>query len=362
MKKKVFRPEQLNASFEILRFLVAILIAFGISLIIISFSTAEPVKTIANLFIGPFTSVRRFSTVLEKMIPLTFAGLAVCVMFKANQFNLAAEGALFFGALISAMVAIYMPGPSLLVKMTAILAAGFAGAMVTVIPGILKIKWKCSEMVVSLMLNYVVLYFSTFLFNQTIKDPNSAYKTSFPFQDGVTLQNLIPRTRLHSGIFLLILFIVLTYTFIYKTKWGYQLRITGSNIKFAQCSGIKVTAIILLSQLLGGMIAGVGGGTEMLGIYNRFQWSSLPGYGFDGVVINILARENPAFIPFAAFFVSFIRIGADYMYKQSDVAAEIVAIIEGLIIILVAASAFLATWRHKMTTRLSKEQIAKEGN
>lgn len=358
--KKLITPEKFNIYFELLRFLVAILIAFGISLIIISFSTNQPLKTIAYLFIGPFTSIRRFSTVLEKMIPLTFAGLAVCLMFKANQFNLSAEGALFLGALVSAIVAIYMPGPPLLIKIVALLAAGLAGALVTLLPGILKVKWKCNEMVISLMLNYVVLYFSTFCFNQTIKDPDSAYKTSFPFQEGVNLQNIIPRTRLHSGIFILLVFVGLTYIFIYKTHWGYKLRLTGSNYKFAKCSGIPVVAIILMSQVLGGLIAGIGGATEMLGIYNRFQWSSLPGYGFDGVVINILARENPAFIPVAAFFVSFIRIGADYMYKQSDVASEIVAIIEGLVIILVAAAAFLASWKHKMTIRMSKELVVKE--
>ncbi len=361
MKTKLVTPEKWNTYFELLRFLVAILIALAISLIIISFSNNDPLRTISNLFIGPFTSVRRFSTVLEKMIPLTFSGLAVCIMFKANQFNLAAEGALFFGALISAMIAVCMPGPAILVKITAIVAAGLAGAFVTMIPGILKIKWKCNEMVISLMLNYVMLYFSTFLFNQTIKDSDSAYKTSFPFQEGVILQNIIPKTRLHSGIFIVAIIVVLVYIFIYKTQWGYKLRVTGSNVQFAQCSGIKVAGVILMSQILGGMIAGIGGGVEMLGIYNRFQWSSLPGYGFDGVVINILARENPAFIPVAAFFVSFVRIGADYMYKQSDVAAEIVAIIEGLVIILVAASAFLASWKHKMTTKLSKELLRKDG-
>lgn len=356
MKKKL-TVERFNFYFELLRFAVAIFIAFGISFIIISFSSDAPLAAIGNLFIGPLTSVRRFSTVLETMIPLTFAGLAVCVMFKANQFNLAAEGSLFLGALTSAIMAIYMPGPPILVIILSLLAAGLVGAGVCAIPGFLKVKWGCSEMVVSLMLNYVVLYFGTFIFNQVAKDPQSAYKASYTFQEGVNLSTLIPRTRLHAGIFIVAVFVLLTYIFMYKTKWGYRLRVTGSNLPFAKCAGLGVAGVIMMAQLIGGFIAGVGGGTEMLGMYSRFQWSSLPGYGFDGVILNILARENPAYIPVAAFFIAYLRIGADYMYRQSDVASEIVAIIEGLVIVLVAATAFLATFRHKMTTKVSRNLV-----
>jgi len=243
----------------------------------------------------------------------------------------------------------------------AMIAAGITGAIVCAIPGMLKIKWKCSEMVVSLMLNYVMLYFGTYIFNQVARDPNSAYKASYTFREGVTLSNIISGTRLHSGIFIVIFFVIATYIFMFKTKWGYKLRVTGSNINFAKCTGIGVAGVILSSQLIGGFIAGVGGSTEMLGMYTRFQWSALPGYGFDAVILNILAKENPAYIPVAAFFVAYLRIGADYMYKQSDVAAEIVAIIEGLVIVLIAAVAFLAKFKHKMTTKVSKNLLESGG-
>jgi len=360
-KSKKMSIGQFNAWFEMLRFLLAIIIAFAISFIIMSFSTDSPLAAIGNLFVGPLTSVRRLSTVLETMIPLTFAGLAVSVMFKANQFNLAAEGALFMGALTAAILAIYMPGPPIIVIIASMIAAGIVGSLVCAIPGFLKIKWNCSEMVVSLMLNYVVLYFGTYIFNQVARDPDSAYKASFKFREGVNLSNIIPRTRLHAGIFIMLVFVVLTYIFVFKTKWGYKLRVTGSNIHFAKCAGISVAGVIMSSQLIGGFIAGVGGSTEMLGMYSRFQWSSLPGYGFDGVILNILAKENPAYIPVAAFFVAYLRIGADYMYKQSDVAAEIVAIIEGLVIVLVAATAFMSKFRHRMTTRVSKNLLESGG-
>jgi len=361
IKIKKNKVDKFNSYFEIFRFTLAILIAFAISFVIISFFSEHPIKAIVNLFVGPLTSVRRFSTVIEKMIPLTFAGLAVCVMFKANQFNLAAEGSLYLGALVAAIGAIYMPGPPILVIITCLLAAGIVGSIVCFIPGYLKVKWKCSELVTSLMLNSVVLYFGTFIFKRFASDKNSAYAASYTFQKDINLSQIIKNTRLHAGIFIVAVFVVLTYLFINKTKWGYNLRVTGSNIKFAKSAGIATASVIIYSQLIGGFIAGVGGGTEMIGMYTRFQWMSLPGFGFDGVILNIIAKQNPAYIPVAAFLISYIRIGADYMYRQSDVASEIVAIIEGLIIMLIAATAFLANWRHKMTTKLSKELLENGG-
>lgn len=354
------RMDKFLSRFEIVRFLLAILIAFSVSFIILSIFSDSPVQSIVNLIIGPLTSVRRFSTVIEKAIPLTFAGLAVSVMFRANQFNLAAEGALYLGSLVAATIAIFMGGNPIFVTIVAILSAGLVGSIVTAIPGFLKVKWNVSELVVSIMLNTIILFFGTFLFNRFIRDINSAYAASYEFQEGVGLPVILQNTRLHLGIVIVIVFVIGVYFFINKTKWGYKITVTGSNKEFAKSVGINTTWMIMLAQLVGGFIAGVGGGVEMLGLYTRFQWMALPGFGFDGVVLNIIAKGNPKYIPLAALLVSYIRIGADYMYRQSGVAPEIVAIIEGILIILIAANAFLAKWKHKMTVDISTKEIKKE--
>jgi general nucleoside transport system permease protein len=100
--------------------------------------------------------------------------------------------------------------------------------------------------------------------------------------------------------------------------------------------------------VIGGFIAGMGGSIEVLGMYTRFSWQALPGYGWDGVIVAILARNNPLFVPVAAFFLAYLRIGADIMARYSDVPNEFVALIQGTIIILIAASSFLETYRHKL--------------
>ena len=130
---------------------------------------------------------------------------------------------------------------------------------------------------------------------------------------------------------------------------------TGRNIRFARYTGLNTTAIIAYSQLIGGFIAGVGGSVEVLGMYDRFQWQSLPGYGFDGIVVAILAKNKPHYIPIAAFFLAYLKIGADKMATSTDVTAEMVLIIQGVIIMLAAAQAFLSKWRQKALIKMQQE-------
>jgi simple sugar transport system permease protein len=127
--------------------------------------------------------------------------------------------------------------------------------------------------------------------------------------------------------------------------------VIGKNIRFARYSGINTDRAIILSQVLGGFIAGVGGSIEVLGMYRRFTWQLLPGYGWTGIIVAILARNNPVYIPVAAFFLAYMRIGADIMSRSTDMPNEFVAIIQGIIIILIAASSFLARQRHKMVVK-----------
>jgi len=147
-----------------------------------------------------------------------------------------------------------------------------------------------------------------------------------------------------------------------KTRWGYRIRLTGANAKFAQYSGIDTNAVIVYSQVIGGFIAGLGGSIEILGMYTRFSWQTLPGYGWDGVIVAILARNNPIFVPVAAFFLAYLRIGADIMSRYSDVPNEFVTLIQGTIIILIAASSFLAKYRHRMVFKEATRQVAEGGS
>jgi len=341
--------------FEVGKVLIAVLIALLLGFIIILLVSEEPWYAFKSFLYGTLRSPRRIGNFIEMAIPLVFTGLAVSMVFEARQFNIGAEGQFFFGAVVATIFGIIFELPAIIHIPLVLIAAMGGGVLVGAIPGFLKARWGASELVSSLMLNYVFFRLGLYLINNHYRDTSAGAMVSWPIKQTAWLKQFIPGTRIHWGIFLAIGAVIFAYFFLYRTRWGYALRMTGLNKEFATYSGISVTAVIVYSQIIGGAIAGLGGASEMLGIYRRFQWQMLPGYGFDGIIIAILARNNPVLIPIAALFLAYIRSGADIMARMSDVPAEVVAIIQGVIILLVTAQAFLSKYHHRFVVKEAKE-------
>jgi ABC-type uncharacterized transport system permease subunit len=358
--KKELTSKTIENRFEVFRVVVAIAIAMAVALILIFFTSKQPLEALNWFLLGPIKSLRNFGNVLQLFIPLTFAGLAIAVMFQCNQFNMAAEGAFFIGGIGAAIIAVKITLPIGIHPFVGILTGAVLGAVVCAIPGIFKVKWGANEVVSSLMLNYIMLFLGTYILQYFLLDPSAGYPASNLFPDTARLPVIIPKTGVHTGIIIVAVLVLLVYLFMYRTKWGYAIRITGQNDKFAKYSGVGVGSTIILSQLVGGALAGAGGATQVLGMYTRFSWTSLPGYGFDGIIISILAKNNPAYVPMAAFFLAYLRIGADIMSRKTDIAPEVVAIVQALIILLVAAKMFLDKYKHRLIVKNSQNQLLKK--
>lgn len=345
--------------FDILRTILSVLIAIGISFIIIFMLSDQPFEAIKYLLIGPFTSKRNMGNVIEAMIPLIFTGTGVCIMFSANQINLAGEGAFHVGGLFAACVGMSLSA-RFVTPVTALIIAGVSGAIFTAIPAVMKIKTTANEMVSSLMINYLALNFGNYMLNNVIGDPKAS-AASYALTDAAELPVMFGGTRIHVGLLVAIAVAILGYLFLYRTKFGYELRLTGENEEFARYSGISIVRVILLSQLLGGFVAGLGGGVEMLSpLYSRFTWTSLMGYGWDAIIICTLSKKNPLYTPFAALFLAYLRTGASIMARRTDVTLEIVQITQGIIILLVVAEQFLSKYKHKMIAKEAKAALKEE--
>jgi len=343
-------------SFQVLRTLTAVGIALLLGFVITLFVSERPLEAFGYFLGGPFTSVRRFGAFLEAAIPLTFCGLAISLVFSASQFNIGADGQFFIGAIATTAAGIYLKLPPIVHAVVALGCGVAAGALAGFIPGFLKSRWGASELVSSLMLNYVLFRLGMYFLTYKMRDPAVGALVSLELKPSSYLGQFLPPTRLHTGIFVLVLTVVFCYYFLYRSKWGYEIRMVGMNRSFAEYSGISVASVILYSQVISGGIAGLAGAVEMLGIYRRFQWLASPGYGFDGVIIAILARNNPLLVPVAAVFLAYLRTGADVMAMYSDVTSEMVSIIQAAIILLVTAEAFLSGYRHRMVVREAKRR------
>lgn len=367
--------------FTIIRSLVAILIALLVATILIFISSSgnsfqaklsATQEALKQMLAGPVFrfskkngtvfEFKRLADILAAMIPTVFTGLSVCVMFSANQFNLGAEGGIMLGAFISAMAAIYIPLPPGMHAFVAVLLGGLAVAVVMLIPALLKTKLNVSEMVCSLMLNYIIMYVIKFLMNTYLADKSRGQIQSYAFVSTSGIAPIIDNTvfsgaKLTWGFIIAIVAVVLCGLFMYRSRWGYAIRMIGINQDFAQYSGMKVGSIIVLSQLLGGFLAGTGGGIEMLGRYTSFSWSALPGYGWTGITIAILAGNNPWMVPLAAFFMAYLSKGCDLMATYAKVPAQLIDIVQGVIFLFFAAEQFLSRYRQKLVVKSAQEEI-----
>ena len=359
--------------FSLVRGTAAILMALAVAALLIFVSSdgagageklAQTADAMRQLLIGPAfkstggISAKNLSDVLAAMIPIVFTGLATCVMFSANQFNLGAEGGIMLGAFVASMVAIYVPLPPVVLPIAAVLAGALSVGAMMLIPAVLKAKLGVSEMVNSLMLNYVVLYFIKYLLNSHLADKSKGQIMSYPFQAHAAIPQLIDNgSKLSWGFVVALIFVVLVYLFMYRTRWGYSIRMIGINQDFAMYSGMKVAAVVILSQVLGGLLAGMGGGIEVLGRYTTFNWNTLPGYGWTGITVAILAGNNPAFVPLAAFFMAYLNKGCNLMSTYCGVPSQLIDILQAVIFVFFAAEQFLSGYRQKLVVKSTQEEL-----
>lgn len=360
-------------AFSVVRGTLAILISLLVASVLI-FISAEGEgfgeklgatgEALVNMLVRPlFKKDGSFSTknvtdILAVMIPTIFTGLSVCVMFSANQFNMGAEGGSMLGAFVAGMCAVYVPMVAGLHPIFCVLMGAIACGLMMLIPGILKAKLNVSEMVCSLMLNYVIMYVIKYVLNSHLADKSKGQIMSYPFKETALIPQLIDNgSKLTWGFVVAIIFVALVALFLFRSRWGYAIRMIGINKDFAKYSGIRVTGVIVMSQVIGGMLAGIGGGLEMLGRYDTYRWSSLPGYGWTGITIAILAGNNPIFVPFAAFFMAYLNKGCNLMATHSGVPAQLIDIIQAVIFLFFAAEQFLSRYRQKLVVRSTQQEL-----
>lgn len=222
------------------------------------------------------------------------------------------------------------------------------------IPSILYTKFRSVTIVTSLMMNYVALYLGLYIILNPLRDPTAGFEASYPFQESAKIPKLFD-TRISSGIILAIIVVIFAIFLLNKTTFGYRVLTVGNNPRFANYSGIKVNKTIILVSLLSGFISGMGGGTEILGNYDRFMYSDFTNHGWDGMMISVMCQNNPKLIPIGALFIAYLQTSADTLNLTSKIPPELIEIVQAIIIIFVAAKKFLKNWEHKTIVNESND-------
>ena len=335
------------------------MIAYGVTLLCIMIISDDPGNAVYMFAIGPFTSKRRFGQLIGKFIPYLLTGTGMCFVYASNRFNLIGEGTyLMSGCMVALFATQILPAqtPHLLFVLILIVVGALTGAAFGSIPAILREKVKINETVVSIMMNYALLYGATYIVKTKMYDTSITYMASEALPAGAKLTTLVRGTQIHTGLFVGILAVIVTALIFYKTPLGYNIRICGSNAKFAKTVGIGMTGSLISAQVLGATLSGIGGTIDILGIYDRYMWTGLTNMGFDGLLVAVLSKKNPAFVPLGAFLLAYMRTGAAILNYTTEIPIEFVDIMQAIIILLIAAEHFMGGFKEKLIFNVSKKK------
>jgi simple sugar transport system permease protein len=321
---------------SLLSIVVALICSFAVTSWIIALIGADAKTVLGSIIKGSFGTRNAVIDTLIKSTPIFITGLATVVAYRAKVWNIGQEGQLYAGAMgvtfvVLATQSLNLPAgvfiPLLLV--TSVVAGAIWGG----IPGFLKARFNVNEIIVTVMLNYVVLYLCTFLLGGAWQEPGSHYYNSIRFPETTNLP-LLFGTRLHSGFLIALLLALFTYFLLWHMKLGYEIRATGNNPSAARYKGIDTRKITLVVMLLSGAISGLAGGIEVLGVHHRLVYGFSSGFGFTGILIALLGRLHPLGVAPAAIFFGALHNGSSSMIIHSNVPRELITAIMGFVIIM----------------------------
>ena len=338
---------------------LSVVLAFAIGAIIMVALGANPVKALSSLFRGAFGTTAAIGTTLNKATPLIFTALCACFAYKCGVFNLGGEGQFLFGATMGFVVVHCLNLTGIVGILVALVVGAIAGGIWGMIPGILKITRGLNEMIISIMLNYVATLFMGVIYTSWIRDTNMPQTPSV--DTSLMLAKVIPGMRFTWSFVIAVVVGLVLYYCLYWTSSGFKLRAVGLNMTASRFNGFPVKRFILLSFVISGAMAGLGGAADLLGTQYRLINGYGAGYGFDGVAMALIGQLHPVATVVVAIFFAALRVGSTSMQVSTGVPTSVSDIIQALVIVFSVAGMALTklpefeALRLKLTSKKEKE-------
>jgi simple sugar transport system permease protein len=340
LKNEYLIPFLLNLSIPFLALISALLV----SSIFLAIAGVNPFNACISIFTSSLGTSYGLTETIVKMIPLLFVSTGISIAYRTGITNIGGEGQIIMGALMGTVVALFFSHLPSYILLPLIFTAGFiGGGFYGLIPATLKAYLNVNEILTTVMLNSIALQILYLLLRGVLMDPQEiAYGTGYPQSAPITksawLFKLIGGTRLHTGIFIALLFSVTAWILLWKTTIGYRMRAVGKNTVASECSGINVKKYLILAMFLSGGLAGLAGMVEVSGIHHRLLDGISGGYGFSGIVTALFGKLHPlACIP-ASFLFGALLVGSDMLQRTSGIPGSMVYVIQGLVVIFIVSS------------------------
>ena len=327
--------------------LLAIVLTILSGIIIFSVLDKDPWLSLYTFFIQPLTTGFGFTELIVKATPLILIGAGLSIGFKANVWNIGAEGQFTMGAIAGGGTALFLSNQESLLVLPAVLVMGIIGGAVWgMIPAFLKTKYNANEILTSLMLSYVALLMLSYLVHGPWRDPGGYnFPESEIFSDSAMLPVLLQGTRLNLGTIFALLSVLITYLLLSRTVLGYQFKVAGLAPLAARYAGFNRSKLIWLSMIISGGLAGLAGIAEVSGTIGQLLPSVSPGYGFTAIIVAFLGRLNPIGVLFAGLVLALTYIGGENAQIEIGLPAAVTGLFQGIILFYLLACDVLARYR-----------------
>lgn len=329
---------------------MAILIGWLVGALIIAASGENPFAGIWGLIEGGFGSPHALSTTLVRATPIAFSGLAAALAWGSGYPSMGAQGQMVMGALTSAVVATYVPGPSWVVVLVSMLCGMLAGMLYSLLSAWVSEAFEVYLLIGTLMFNYVADYAASYLTTYVFMDPYASDRLAVQTQHvgDAILPRIFSSYSLHYGFFIIIAVTIFMSFLMKKTSFGYKTRMGGLNANFARYGGINSVKTMYTTLMLSGALAGLGGAVEVFGSKYRYvdDMITSPGFSWNGITASLMAGNNPIGVLFSAIFLGGLTTGGTAIEFSMNIPAEITTIIQGVITMLVTAK-FVMTMKKK---------------
>lgn len=334
-------------------YVLAILAAFAITAVIIALLGHDPLEAFRAVLTNSFRNSFGLVQTLHKWTALTLLALAFAIPLAAGRFNIGGEGQLILGAVGAVAVGITfsdIPLPILLPLL--LVSAVLAGAAWAGISAWLMARFKVNEILSTVLLNFVSFEILDYLASHTWPDVGAGGAVTLPIGTGGELPT-IGRPPMHVGVILVVLLAVALAVLAKRSVPGFELRAVGLNERAAALHGIRTSRVAVGSMILGGALAGLAGGIEVAGVHHRMLEGIQSNFLLLGIIIGLIARGSLAAVPLVAFGIAVLEVGAGSMQRVSGAPAELVLILEGLILLFVLMSDVVVSRRSARRSKVS---------
>ncbi len=331
-----------SIGFPVLSVIVAFLLA-AIFLAAMGYNVFDAYKSLIK---GAFGDVNAISETLIQVTPLLFCAISYAIAYRCGMINLGAEGQLTIGAIVGSVVGAHLHLPIVLHAIVTLLCGFLGGALYGLLVGVLKMRFAASELITTIMLNYIALEFASFCVNNApFRDMTEGAAPRMAMIDETSmLPRIFPApSRVHLGIVLAIIGVVVYYLFMWRTTRGYEMRVIGMNMNAGRYSGMNIRTNSILSMFLAGGFAGVGGIVQIMGLTPYFTDTFSNNFGFSGIAVALLGNCHPAGMVASAVLFGALNAGGKKMEMLAHVPNASIYMIQGMII-LFAVSRELFIW------------------